>query len=474
MTVPTSGGMHAATSSTLEVSGTAADAVGVTQVSWSTDRGASGLTMGTTDWTIPAVPLGAGTTAITVTARDAANNTASATLIVTYTPPPGLATLIGPSGVLAETTPSFTWNAVSDATHYELWVNDAGQTSRINTTYTAAAAGCGGGTGTCTVSPGVVLAPGAWIWWVRTSNGGGVGPSSAPLAFTVPAPPDTVAPTIAITAPTALGIYRASSATLVMSGTAGDDVGVTQVSWTTDRGGSGVATGTTAWTIAAVPLGAGTTVVTVTARDAANHTANAALTVTYTPPPAQPTLVAPSGTLTDKTPSFTWNAVSGATHYQLSVNDASQTPRIDTTYTAAASGCGAGTGTCTVSPGVALAMGAGSWRVRAASGTTPGPWSEPLTFMVLSSWRVVFVPSTDHDTVVTRYVLQFLTAGADPDTAIPVGALDIGKPPIVNGECNVDIEDAVLTLPPGTYVAIVWAMGPQGSSRSAPSPPFTR
>ena len=100
----------------------------------------------------------------------------------------------------------------------------------------------------------------------------------------MPAAPDTTAPTVAVTTPTSTGTYAATSGTLAVSGTASDNVGVTQVSWTTDRGASGVATGTTAWSIAAVPLGAGTTVITVTARDAANNTASATLTVTFTLP----------------------------------------------------------------------------------------------------------------------------------------------------------------------------------------------
>jgi hypothetical protein len=50
---------------------------------------------------------------------------------------------------------------------------------------------------------------------------------------------DTTAPTISITAPTTSTTYATSSATLNVSGTAADAVGVTQVSWSNDRGGSG-------------------------------------------------------------------------------------------------------------------------------------------------------------------------------------------------------------------------------------------
>ena len=159
----------------------------MTQVSWTTNRGGSGVATGTTAWSIAAVPLGAGTTVITVTARDAANNAASATLTVTYNSlPPGAATLLTPTGTIATATPSFSWTAVSNATEYQLWVNDANTGARINTTYPAAAVGCGAGTGTCTVSPGVTLAPGAATWWIRPSNGAGAGPWGSGVTFTVP------------------------------------------------------------------------------------------------------------------------------------------------------------------------------------------------------------------------------------------------------------------------------------------------
>ena len=66
-----------------------------------------------------------------------------------------------------------------------------------------------------------------------------------------------------------------------MGGTAGDNVGVTQVTWANNRGGSGPASGTTAWTASGIALQPGTNVVTVTARDAANNVATATLTVGY-------------------------------------------------------------------------------------------------------------------------------------------------------------------------------------------------
>jgi hypothetical protein len=88
--------------------------------------------------------------------------------------------------------------------------------------------------------------------------------------------------------------------------------------------------------------------------------------------------------------------------------------------------------------------------------------------------KAVFVPSSNHATAVDRYVLEIFPAGVDPTVANPVATLDIGKPSIVNGECTADISSVTLTLPPGTYIATLTAMGIGGSAQSTPSAPFTR
>src|SRR5207247_1471429 len=118
------------------------------------------------------------------------------TFTVAGTPPPTAATIVAPSGSLASATPTFTWNAVASATQYLLWVDDSSG-GRSRATYTAAQAGCGSGTGTCSLAPGLVLNPGAGQWWVVTSNASGSGPWSSGLTFTVA---ETPLPASAITA----------------------------------------------------------------------------------------------------------------------------------------------------------------------------------------------------------------------------------------------------------------------------------
>jgi hypothetical protein len=88
--------------------------------------------------------------------------------------------------------------------------------------------------------------------------------------------------------------------------------------------------------------------------------------------------------------------------------------------------------------------------------------------------RAVFAPSSNHSTAVTRYVLEIFTAGSDPGTDSPVATQDLGKPAVVNGECQADVSQTIAGLSPGNYFATVTAEGPGGSARSAPSAMFTR
>src|SRR3989454_4554834 len=91
ITSPTSNPTYSTSSSSLTLGGTASDNVGVTQVTWANSVGGSGTATGTTSWTAGGIPLLPGTNVLTVTAQDAAGNTATASLTVTcnaaYAPP---------------------------------------------------------------------------------------------------------------------------------------------------------------------------------------------------------------------------------------------------------------------------------------------------------------------------------------------------------------------------------------------------
>jgi YD repeat-containing protein len=92
---PTSGSTFATTNTTINLSGTSSDNVGVTLVTWANDRGGIGTATGTTNWNISAIPLQARENAISVTAYDGAGNSTTAALTITLSAP-----IIGLSGEL--------------------------------------------------------------------------------------------------------------------------------------------------------------------------------------------------------------------------------------------------------------------------------------------------------------------------------------------------------------------------------------
>jgi hypothetical protein len=104
-----------------------------------------------------------------------------------------------------------------------------------------------------------------------------ISPTPAPSGGTGSPGGDTTPPAVQILSPGAT-IVSVGTATIHVSGTASDNVGVTAVKYTTSSGDGGSATGTTTWA-ADVPLLVGTTVVTVRAYDAAGNSGWRAITV---------------------------------------------------------------------------------------------------------------------------------------------------------------------------------------------------
>jgi len=104
-----------------------------------------------------------------------------------------------------------------------------------------------------------------------------VQPPAAAPPVQPPASADTTPPSLSIVSP-GLTIVATSSATIAVSGTASDNVGVAAVKWTNSTGYSGTASGTRNWS-ASVPLLVGSNVVTIRAFDAAGNSSWRAITV---------------------------------------------------------------------------------------------------------------------------------------------------------------------------------------------------
>ena len=102
----------------------------------------------------------------------------------TAIPLPTKATLSSPNGNISTQTPTYTWNNVSGATWYYLWIN--GPSGNVFKQWYETSAICT--SETCSVTPSITLASGAHTWWVQTWNMAGVGPWSDGMNFSVTPP----------------------------------------------------------------------------------------------------------------------------------------------------------------------------------------------------------------------------------------------------------------------------------------------
>ena len=104
ITGPTTAATFDAPQSLLTLSGTASDNAAVTAVTWTNSLGGQGAATGTSTWTSN-VQLFVGTNVLTVTATDAAGNSSTDTLTVTYTPPGSIGGLAAAFGFDESTGP---------------------------------------------------------------------------------------------------------------------------------------------------------------------------------------------------------------------------------------------------------------------------------------------------------------------------------------------------------------------------------
>ena len=280
VTEPSSTGLYTSASSTVSISGTAADPVGVTSVSWANSLGGVGTATGTTTWSIPSVTVSSGINVVTVTAHNAAGQSVAATITITYTPSgagaPAIAILSpSTSGQYGATnsTVAISGSAGAGVTQVT-WANSANGTS-------------GTATGTTSWSvASITLVPGSNSVTVTAMDAGGL---TSTAGITIAYTPSGNGPTIAILSPNASGHYGTTNSTVAVSGSA--SAGVTQVSWANSANNtSGTATGTTSWSVASITLVSGANPVTLTATGAGQLTASATINILYSPGARAPTI----------------------------------------------------------------------------------------------------------------------------------------------------------------------------------------
>jgi hypothetical protein len=105
---------------------------------------------------------------------------------------------------------------------------------------------------------------------------------------------DTADPLITITDPTPNLNYLTNVQPVLLGGTTSDDLGVTQITWTSSAGGGGsIGPPYNAWS-KSIPLTAGPNLITVTAQDAAGRTGIARIQIVYDPTAPDLAIVQPT------------------------------------------------------------------------------------------------------------------------------------------------------------------------------------
>jgi Bacterial Ig domain len=314
------------------------------------------------------------------------------------------------------------------------------------------------------------VAAGSYQLTARVRDDDGATKTSTAIGVTVN-PGTNQPPSVAISSP-ASGSTFTAPATIGIQATASDSDGsVTRVDFY--RGSTLIASDTSSpysatWTSAPT----GTYTLTAVARDddgatrtssgvniTVNTTPNSPPTVSITSPASGATFAAPASLTINATAADSDGTIARVDFYggsQLIATDTASP--FSGTWTGVAAGSYALTAVARDNAGATRTSNAVSITVTAALAT-------PTT--------VVFVPSPDHATAVTSYSVA-LRRASDSVTATPVATRDLGKPAIVNNLISVNISTLVDPLPAGSYYAVVSAIGPGGTSASAPSPAFTK
>jgi len=290
-----------------------------------------------------------------------------------------------------------------------------------------------------------------------------------------PAPPTNQAPTVSLSSPANGASFTAGSMITVSATAADPDGTVSNVKFY--AGSTLIGTDTTSpYSVSWSGAAAGSYILKAVATDNGGATKESTTrTVTFTSSTPPPSNQPPSVSLTAPLAGATFNAPASIT-MTATASDADGTIARVEFYN--------GTirlGTDTTSPYSFSWTGvvAGSYALKAVAYDNAGGMTQSSTrdITVRSPslpTTAVFIPSSNHATAVTRYVLEVFPAGADPRVANPVATRDLGKPSIVSGQISVDISSTILALSPGNYIATVTAFGSAGSTQSAASPQFTR
>ena len=299
---------------------------------------------------------------------------------------------------------------------------------------------------------------------VATDADGGTTTSSA-VSVTVQPPPNQP-PTVALTGPVNGATFTAPASITLTASASDPENRLARVDFYRGSTQLGSATASPyAFTWSSVAAGSYTLTAVATDSDGGTTT-SAPVSVTVQPPPNQPPAVA----LTAPANGATFAAPAAITLTASASDPENRLARVD--FYSGSTLLGSDTG----SPYsfVWSSVPAGSYTLTAvavdADGATAASAAVNITVTVAqAAARVAFTASTDHDTIVTSYLLEVFASGADVNTASPIASKDLGKPaPDANRDITVDETAFFNALAPGSYSVTVAAIAPEGSARCTP------
>jgi hypothetical protein len=318
--------------------------------------------------------------------------------------PPPATTLVSPTGVINDNTPTYTWNSVPAATTYRLQVIDANNQIVVDET----SANCNVNQGVCSFAPNPKLLDGNYSWKVLTQNQVGPGAWSAAMPMTIKVLPDAAS----LNSPTETFIncnqsptyswkpaYLATRYLLAVQ----DNLEVIERWYSSTEANCTVtdcsitpdfkpAEGNVSWRIKATNL-------------EGEAPWSEALSFTMKCPPAATTLISsgsttPSNTLfppggtgaslsgfppvQSSAIAYKWQAVPGATLYQLQIKNEQGQVVMKKWYSATSLNCSSpGQEICSVNVNnLNLPDGNYQWQVQARNEVSSGAWSSPSSFNI--------------------------------------------------------------------------------------------
>ncbi len=258
-----SDGVYETDNAVLQISGTAQDDRGITQVTWQAGN-TNGVAEGTSNWIIPKVTLNEGLNVVTVTAADDSGKTSSATISISYTAPDTAAPIV----TITTPTRDDVFNANSNRINLAGTAADESGLSQITWRSSDGTGGLASGTDNWSIAD-IPLAAGRNIITITATDL--AGNSSSDHLTVVYSASDTKAPTVTIKVPTERSRYLARTSTVSIGGAASDNIGIAKVEWRNSRGEKGTCRGTDNWQTPGIKLNRWWNTITITAFDKAGN-----------------------------------------------------------------------------------------------------------------------------------------------------------------------------------------------------------